>query len=214
MKGSAPDNDRDRPAVYVVDDDAAVRDALRTLIASVGLTAHCFDSADAFLSVYRPDLPGCLVTDICLPGTDGIQLQRLMIERGIELPLIAMSAHGDIAMAVEMVRRGALDFIEKPFRNHLMLQRIHEALDRDTRQRRERARRAGLQQSLQRLTPRERDILPLLLEGLSNKHIARALELSPRTVETHRANLLKKMQVESVTALARQLAGVTLPVAE
>lgn len=210
MTDPAADDGRDNPAVYVIDDDSAVRDALQTLVDSVGLTAHGFDNADAFLAAIRPDTPGCLVTDICLPGTDGIQLQRLMIECGIELPLIAMSAHGDITMAVEMVRRGALDFIEKPFRNHLMLQRIHEALEHDVLLRRERSRRADLQQGLQRLTPRERDILPLLLEGLSNKHIARALELSPRTVETHRANLLRKMQAESVTALAKQLAGVTL----
>ncbi len=195
--------------VFIVDDDPAVRDALLTLVDSFGLRARCFDSADAFLAAYRDGEPGCLITDICLPGTDGVQLQQRLAERGIELPLIAISAHGDIPMAVEMVRRGALDFIEKPFRNHVMLRRIQEALECDAQRRRERSLRAALQQRLQQLTPRERDVLRLLLEGQSNKRIAHDLNLSPRTVETHRANLLKKMQVDSVTALARQLAGVT-----
>lgn len=193
--------------VHIVDDDAAVRDALLTLVESVGLHACCHDSADAFLAAYSPHLTSCLVTDICLPGTDGFSLQRLLFERGIEVPLIAMSAHGDIPMAVEMVRLGAIDFIEKPFRNQVMLQRIREALAVAERRRREHERQAVIDQRLQSLTPREREVLDALLQGCSNKEIARRLSLSPRTVETHRANVLHKMAVDSATALALLMQG-------
>lgn len=191
--------------VFIVDDDPAVRDALVTLVESVGLKARCYPSADAFLADYTADLPGCLITDICLPGTDGMRLQQALAERDIRIPLIAMSAHGDIPMAVEIVRRGAIDFIEKPFRNHVMLSRIHEALERDAQQRRERLMQSELHERLRSLTPRERQVLPLLVDGLSNKRIAARLQLSPRTIESHRASILRKMQADSATALARQL---------
>lgn len=191
--------------VFIIDDDPAVRDALVTLVDSVGLVAEHFASADEFLSSYNREIPGCLITDICLPGMDGIQLQQVLQERDIHLPLIAISAHGDIAMAVKMVRRNAIDFIEKPFRNHIMLQRIHEALDIDRQQRLLRAEDEKLKARLSLLTPREEETLALLLDGKSNKIIAAELSLSPRTVEAHRANILKKMHAESVTALARQI---------
>lgn len=191
--------------VFIIDDDPAVRDALVTLVESVGLIAEDYASADEFLDRYNRETPGCLITDICLPGMDGLQLQQVLQERDIQLPLIAISAHGDIAMAVKMVRRNAIDFIEKPFRNHIMLQRIHEALDLDRQQRLQRAREEKLQARLSLLTPRERETLNLLLDGKSNKIIAAELSLSPRTVEAHRANILKKMHAESVTALANQI---------
>jgi len=194
--------------VFIIDDDPAVRDALVTLVESVGLIAGCFATADDFLSSYSNEIPGCLITDICLPGMDGIQLQRVLQERKINLPLIAMSAHGDIAMAVKMVRRNAIDFIEKPFRNHVMLQRIHEALEIDRQQRLLHAEDDKLRSRLSLLTPRERQALPLLLDGKSNKIIARELALSPRTVESHRASILKKMDVDSVTALAKQINNI------
>lgn len=191
--------------VFIIDDDPAVRDALVTLVESVGLVAEDYTSADEFLSSYSEDIPGCLITDICLPGMDGMQLQQVLQERDIQLPLIAISAHGDIAMAVKMVRRNAIDFIEKPFRNHIMLQRIHEALDMDRQQRQQRAEDEELNARLNLLTPREVETLQLLLDGKSNKIIAAELSLSPRTVEAHRASILKKMHVESVTALANQV---------
>lgn len=193
------------PCVFIIDDDPAVRDALVTLIESVGLIAKSYGDADSFLSTYEQQ-PGCLICDICLPGTDGMQLQQLMMERDISLPLIAISAHGDIPMAVSMLRRGALDFIEKPFRNHTVLQRVNEALAHDAKQREQQAQQHELQQRIDRLTPREKEVMPMLTEGLSNKRIALKLDLSPRTVEAHRANVLKKMEVESVTALAQLLA--------
>ncbi|AKH19254.1 response regulator transcription factor [Sedimenticola thiotaurini] len=191
--------------VFIIDDDPAVRDALVTLVESVGLTAEDYASADEFLDSYSNETPGCLITDICLPGMDGLQLQQVLQERDIQLPLIAISAHGDIAMAVKMVRRNAIDFIEKPFRNHIMLQRIHEALDIDHQQRLQRARDEKLKARLSLLTPREKQTLNLLLDGKSNKIIAAELSLSPRTVEAHRANILKKMHADSVTALANQI---------
>ena len=188
--------------VFIIDDDPAVRDALLTLVESVGLKAACFDNADAFLAAYSPGSVGCIVTDVCLPGTDGMTLQAVLAERDIDMPLIAMSAHGDIAMAVEMVRHGAIDFIEKPFRNHTMLARIREAIAIAEQRHERRLAMVDVEARLSTLTPRERDILPELLDGSSSKHIARRLTLSPRTVEAHRANILHKMQVESVTALA------------
>lgn len=192
--------------VFVIDDDAAVRDALVTLVLSVGLNARSFASADEFLAHGRIDRPGCLICDVCLPGTDGVRLQKILLEREIDIPLIAMSAHGDIPMAVEVVRRGAIDFIEKPFRNHLMLERIREALRYDDRLQRERSTQAALAERLKALTPREQEVLPLLLSGNSNKAIARALELSPRTIETHRARILRKTGAVSVTALVHMMA--------
>lgn len=194
--------------VFIIDDDPAVRDALLTLADSIGLNASTFASADAFLAAFQDDQAGCLITDICLPGTDGMQLQQILSEREIDLPIIAMSAHGDIAMAVEMVRRGAIDFIEKPFRNHLVLGRIHEALEIAREQSRLRAGRNLLRGRIDSLTPREKQVLPLLLDGESNKQTARLLQLSPRTVETHRANILRKMQADSITALAQMLKSV------
>ena len=191
--------------VFIIDDDPAVRDALVTLVESVGLHAEHFSTADDFLSSYTDETPGCLITDICLPGMDGIQLQDVLQERDINLPLIAISAHGDIAMAVKMIRRNAIDFIEKPFRNHIMLQRINEALEIDRQQRQVCAEDEQLRARISLLTPREKETLILLLDGKSNKVIARELSLSPRTIECHRANILKKMHAESVTALAKQI---------
>lgn len=191
--------------VFIIDDDPAVRDALLTLVESVGLHGTCFADADAFLVASPPAYAGCLITDVCLPGTDGVQLQRLLIERGMDMPLIAISAHGDIPMAVEMVRHGAVDFIEKPFRNHVLLERIREALAIAEKRQTEQSARTTLSARLGSLTPREKDIPPLLIEGASNKLIARQLSLRPRTVETHRANILRKTQTDSVTALARLL---------
>jgi two-component system response regulator FixJ len=197
--------------VYIIDDDASVRDALRTLVESVGLEARSFASADEFLdSDWQELMPGCVITDICLPGTTGIQLQQELLRRQIDWPIIAMSAHGDIPMAVEMLRRGAIDFIEKPFRNHLMLQRIDEALNRYQQQQEKRQAFEAVTARLQNLTPRERDVLPLLLSGESNKHVARLLSLSPRTVEIHRANILKKFEVRSVTELSGLLSVLNI----
>lgn len=187
--------------VFIVEDDASVRDALVTLVRSVGLNAVPFDNADAFLQSMPRARSACIVTDICMPGTDGMTLQRILNEKGVDTPIIAISAHGDIPMAVEMVKQGAIDFIEKPFRNHVVLERIREALGVAQQRYEESYRRRGVSANLDSLTPREHEVLAELVEGNSNKAIARELSLSPRTVETHRAHILRKMGVDSVTAL-------------
>lgn len=187
--------------VYVVDDDDAVRDALLTLIGSLGLCGKGYASADAFLDDVAPDGVSCLITDVWMPGTDGMTLQRVLHERQIDIPLIAISAHGDIPMAVEMVRRGAVDFIEKPFRNGDIIARVREALARSAQSVAASKHSEETLSRLATLTPREKQVLGELLDGASNKVVARRLDLSPRTVETHRAHILHKMHVDSVTAL-------------
>ena len=189
------------PTVYVVDDDPAVRDALVTLIDSVGTRCKHHATAIDFLKHYDSENWGCLITDVCLPGMDGMQLQQTLIDQQLSIPVIAISAHGDIPMAVEMVRKGAVDFLEKPFRNHIMLQRVNEALQLSRQQRENQAQINRIQS----LTPREREVFGLLVEGKSNKQVAGQLNLSTRTVEAHRASILRKTQVDSITNLAWSL---------
>lgn len=191
--------------VFIVDDDAAVRDAVSVLVHSVGLTSREYASAESFLQDYKNEHPACLITDVCLPGTDGIALQEHLIEEGIRLPLIVISGHGDISMAVKMVRKGALDFLEKPFRNHVLMQRIQEALSIDESHQQEISQQRQWYNRYEDLTPREQQIAQLLSKGDANKVIASKIHLSPRTVETHRANLLRKMGVRSVTSLAQKM---------
>ena len=192
--------------VYIVDDDLAVLDALAVLVKSVNLNVRLFSSADQFLKNYDKSQPGCLITDVYLPGMDGLALQERLIEMGSQLPVIVMSGHGDIPLAVNMIRKGALDFIEKPFSNHRMLERIQQALSLDE-QRRAKASKSDLsQQYYATLTPREKEVLEYLIDGLPNKMIAAKMSVSPRTIETHRANILRKMDSDSVVSLTQQIA--------
>jgi two-component system response regulator FixJ len=193
------------PCVFVVDDDGSVRDALQVLVQSAGLSFRGFASAEEFLEHYHPGQPGCLITDVCLPGTDGLCLQQILKERGIAIPIIVISGHGDIPMSVRMIREGALDFLEKPFRNHHMLQRVREALEEDARRRAEARAKAAVLERYRSLTPREREIAHLLMEGVPNKVIAAQLDLSTRTVEGHRATILRKMEVRSTATLTQHL---------
>lgn len=188
--------------VFVVDDDPGIRDAIEVLAQSVHLPVEVFDSAPAFLESYQYTGPACLVTDVCLPGMDGIELQQELAKRDPELPLVVISGYGDIPMAVEMMRRGALDFLQKPFRNYDLLARIREALERDAARWRQRQADSGAAQRLAQLTAREAEVAYRLVRGASNKQVARMLELSPRTVEAHRANILSKLQVQSIAELA------------
>lgn len=196
---------RDEQCVFIVDDDDAVRDALRMLVRSMNLESREFSSADAFLEAYDPDQPGCLITDVFLPGTDGMGLQRILKEKKISIPIIVISGHGDIPMSVHMVREGALDFLEKPFRNHHVLQRIQEALQRDAEQRSQARVSAEVRDRYEGLTPREKEVARLLIEGVPNKVIAARLNLSSRTVEGHRATVMRKMGVRSAPALTQKL---------
>jgi FixJ family two-component response regulator len=191
------------PTVFVVDDDEAVRDSMRLLLESVHLRVATFASASEFLTQYASDRPGCLLLDARLPDIDGLELQALLTERHISLPVIMISGHGDVSMAVRAMKAGALDFFEKPYNGQILLDRIREAIrcDQDLSQLEAEinavcARRASL-------TPRENEILDHIAAGDSTKEIAKALDLSTKTVEGHRTRLMEKMEAQTVAALVR-----------
>ncbi len=187
--------------VFVVDDDAAVCDSLRFLIESVGLQVRTFSSADEFLAAYTPDQPGCLVLDIRMPGMSGLELQEQLAKRGYTLPVIIITAHGDVPSAVRAMHAGAVDFMSKPFNDQSLLDRVHQALAKDARTRRDEAVRAAIAAKVALLTPREREVMDLVVSGMSNKGIAAQLQLSAKTVETHRARVMEKMEAGSVAEL-------------
>jgi len=195
-------------SVYIVDDDAAVRDALSILVKSVNLDAKEYSSADQFLSEYDQQPPGCLITDVYMPGIDGVALQKRLIDMGSQIPMIVMSGHGDIPLAVNMIRNGALNFIEKPFSNHQMLEHIQQALKLDKERRSMADKSDQSQKYYATLTPREKEVLEYLISGVSNKVIAARMSISPRTIETHRANVLRKMNSESVVSLVQEISYV------
>lgn len=195
-------NDRE-PTVFVVDDDPGVGDSIRLLLRSVGLPSEVFSSAMDFLEAYETERAGCLVLDVRMPGMSGLDLQARLQEMGSTLPIIFVTAHGDVPMAVDAVKAGALDFIQKPFRDQELLDKIQEALEVDARWRAERRDLVEIRSRLGSLTPRETEVLDLVLSGEPNKAIARALEISQRTVEIHRARVMEKMQVRSVPMLVQ-----------
>lgn len=195
----------EEPAVFIVDDDAAVRDAVKCLVESVGLKAVSFSSAMEFLDGYRPGCPGCLVLDVRMAGISGLDLQRELSLRSISLPIVFITGHGDIPMAVQALKQGAVDFLEKPFRNQILLDKIHEALERDAEHRRRQSETHEIELRYTGLTDRERQVLDLLLEGKPNKLIAKSLGLSPRTVEFHRAHVMQKMGARSISELVRMV---------
>lgn len=189
--------------VFVIDDDDAVRDALGMLIRSVGLEDAPFASALAFLEHYSSELRGCLLVDIRMPGMSGMDLQEELLARGSALPIIFITGHGDVQMAVKAMRRGAFDFLLKPFHDQELLDRIHHALKLDSERHDEQAALQEIQRRLDTLTPRERQVMGLVVEGLANKVIASKLGLSQRTVELHRAKVMDKMQATSLAQLVR-----------
>jgi two-component system response regulator FixJ len=196
------DGDRD-PTVFVVDDDPGVLDAIQLLMRSVGLRSRTFPSAAAFLSAYEPEAPGCLVLDLRMPWMSGTELQGRLREMGARLPIIFVTAHGDIPTAVEAVKAGAVDFIQKPFSDQKLLDKVHQALALDARGREERERRERERARLASLTPREREVMALVVEGRHNKAIAQELGISLRTVESHRGRVMAKMEAASVPALVQ-----------
>ncbi len=193
------------PTVFLVDDDEAVRDALALLMKSVALTSRSFASADEFLAEYDPDCPGCLVLDIRMPGMSGMELQQKLIEMRAILPIIFISGHGDIPMAVEALQRGAVDFIPKPFRDHELLSRINKALEDDRKNRDTLVERKEVEKRINKLTAREEQVLKLVVQGKANKVIAGDLEVSQRTVEIHRARVMEKMKARSLAQLVRMV---------
>jgi two-component system, LuxR family, response regulator FixJ len=189
--------------VFVVDDDPAMRDSLRWLIESTGVQVETFADAQTFLARIRPELPGCLVLDVRMPGMSGLDLQAELGRRGIGLPTIVVTGHAEVPMAVRAVKSGAIDFIEKPFSDQLLLDRVRQGIEMDRLERDGRARRAEILRRRSLLTQREREVLDLVVAGKANKEIAASLHLSPKTVEVHRAHVMEKMQASSVAELVR-----------
>src|SRR5579859_2056773 len=173
--------------VFVVDDDEGVRNSLRFLLKSVGLTTRTLASASEFLEVYKPSQPGCLVLDVRMPGMSGLELQQQLNLRGAVIPVIFVTGHGDIPMAVEAMQQGAFDFLQKPFRDQDLIDRIQRALERDAHNRTALEQHAKIRERLESLTPREREVLTLMTRGKPNKVMAAELGVSQRTVEIHRA---------------------------
>ena len=193
----------DVPLVHVVDDDEAVRDSLSLLLEAAGLSVRTYDSATAFLKALPNLGAGCVLTDVRMPELDGLELQRRLAELGIRLPVIVMTGHGDVPIAVEALKAGAADFLEKPFDDVQLLAAVSSALAASQRTRDEEVAMAGIARRLASLTPREREVLDKLVAGQPNKTIAYDLGSSPRTVEVHRARVMEKMGVRSLPELVR-----------
>ncbi|KAA0687767.1 response regulator transcription factor [Azospirillum brasilense] len=191
--------------VYVVDDDPAMRHSLGWLIGSLGVAVESFSSGEEFLRAVRADRPGCLVTDVRMPGMSGLELQDTLARAGSVLAVVVITGHGDVPMAARAFRAGAVDFIEKPFNDQLLLDRVHEALETSRRAWEAQARKAHVRALLARLTPRERQVAGLVVQGKPNKVIAAEINLSLKTVEVHRHNVMDKLEVASVSDLTRLL---------
>ena len=194
--------------VYIVDDDEAVRGALEMLVKSVGLSAETFDSAIVFLDQYDPAKSGCLILDIRMPVMGGLELQQELRNRNSSLPIIFITGHGDIPMAVKAVKDGAVDFISKPFRDQELLDCIHRAIrDLDENQDRNLS-RSTISTNLAKLSPREKEVMDKVIEGKANKVIAMDLNLSERTVEVHRSHVMEKMQTRSLAQLVQMVTSL------
>jgi FixJ family two-component response regulator len=189
--------------VFVVDDDPSVRRAIKRLVKSVGLEAELFGSAQEFLRRQRPNGPSCLVLDIRLPGISGLDLQRELLEANIRIPIIFITAHADIPMTVQAMKAGAVELLTKPFRDQDLLDAIHIALKQDNSRQLQEAEVARLRSRYESLTPREREVLPLVVTGLTSKHIADSIGASEATVKVHRSQLMRKMGASSIADLVR-----------
>jgi FixJ family two-component response regulator len=193
--------DNSTPLVYLVDDEFAIRDSLALLIESTGQTVRSFESAEAFLNNYNPDQPGCLLLDVRMPLMSGHELQSELLKRGINIPIIFISGHADIADSAKAFRSGAVDFLEKPFDNEVLLERINEAIKKDIAFREEFVKKRRIQDRIDHLTSREKEVLGLIVKSHSNKESAKILNISNRTVDVHRASIMEKMQAENIAEL-------------
>jgi len=191
--------------VFVVDDDRAVRESLAMLVQSAGLAAETFESAQAFLDAYHPDRRGCLITDIRMPGMSGLELQERLTNDDLRIPVIVLTGYGNVPAAVRALKGGAVDFVEKPFNPEALLDLVQQALAKDTEIRELSAQEAELAERMALLTPREHEVMSLVVAGNANKVIAIELSISERTVELHRGRIMKKMQARSLAELMRMV---------
>ena len=189
--------------VHVIDDDPAVRDSLSFLLATAGLTVRTFESAGAFLDAFTTVAPGCIVTDVRMPGMSGIELMTALTKRGVTLPVIVITGHGDVPLAVEAMKLGAIDFLEKPFEDDRLIAMIDTAIRQAEPAAKNEAVAHDIATRIATLSPRERQVMKGLIAGLSNKLIAREYDISPRTIEVYRANVMTKMGANSLSELVR-----------
>ena len=189
--------------VFLIDDDPGVRDALTLLLSLKGMSTQPFATADTFIQAYQPERAGCVLTDLRMPGMTGLELQAALAERHIDVPLVVLTAHGDVATARAALKNGAFDFLEKPVDDDLLVEVLRNALRVDRERRAASSSRSAADRRLERLTGREREILALLAAGHQNREIAAQLSISPRTVEVHKARIMEKLQCHSLAELMR-----------
>ncbi len=204
-------SDSAKQTVFIVDDDQAIRDSLCNLLDSVGLASGHFSSAEDFLLHWNPDTPGCLMLDVRLPGITGVELQERMQQSGIVVPIIFMTAHGDIPMVRKVMKAGAVEFLTKPFQKEEMLHAVEQAFALDRARRNERAALQSIQSRLDTLSPREREVMAMITTGMLNKQIAADLNLSEITVKLHRRHVMEKMRADSLADLVKMSERIKAP---
>jgi FixJ family two-component response regulator len=193
--------------IYLIDDELIIRDSIKSFIESVGLKIICFASAEAFLSNYDHHPPNCLILDVKMPMMDGLQLQEELLKRQIDIPIIFISGHADISVAAKAFKAGAFDFLEKPFDNTLLLERINEVIKKDVGVRSQHIEDEYIRSRFDRLTVREKEVLKLIINHHSSKKVAKELDISPRTIDAHRARIIEKMQAANIVDLVAKVAG-------
>jgi two-component system response regulator FixJ len=197
------DNIDESGTVFLIDDDAGVRDSLGLLLSLKGVRTQPYANAESFIETYRPDWPGCVLTDLRMPGMTGLELQNVLRERRVDLPVVVLTAHGDVATARAALKNGAFDFLEKPIDDVMLIDVLRNALRADRERRTAATSRSSADARMERLTGREREILALIAAGHQNREIATQLGISPRTVEVHKARIMEKLECHSLAELIR-----------